>query len=399
MIRYGIATFENEKWLLNDKVGRLVDQLANHFDSVSLVLGSVGKTDKTYFPNERSIYRYSIKSPNVKIITTATADSRVSIFKKMVSAARRIIPYRTYIRSSDFVYITFPGFSSFIAQVICRIYSKPYCLYFGADWQEVAQYMARWKGLSKLLFSLYSWLSIWAEKEAVRGSNFTIVAGRKIASKFKYLITPVFKTVPMIAVTKRDFYYRNDTCKNNHIICLYVGALIPRKGIKYLIEATHNLKNKNYNIFLKLIGPAEHTYLKFLKNRIKKFGIEDNVEIIGNVSELDQLLDYYRKADLFTLASSGEGFPRVIYEAMSQGLPVVTTKIDTISACVRNKKEVLFARAQNALSISEAIEKLITDNKLRQCLIANGYIFARNEIGSNGSHGDQVLRLIKQYVT
>lgn len=257
--------------------------------------------------------------------------------------------------------------------------------------------MANWQGLFRLFFKLYVSLSVWAEKKAVSGSSFTLVTSKSLARKFEELNVPIVQTLPMITLSRNDFYFRRDTCTKSTLICLYVGALIPRKGIEYLIEAIRFVRKRGYAISLRLVGPVDAGYLRSLSKQVSQFKMEKDVEIIGPINDLERLLQHYREADLFALASSGEGFPRVIYEAMSQGLPVVASKIDTISGTLEHEKELLFAIPRDSKSFAENIERLITDGKLRRRLITCGYAFAEERIGGTETPGDQVVRLMKQY--
>jgi len=105
---------------------------------------------------------------------------------------------------------------------------------------------------------------------------------------------------------------------------LYVGRLTYQKGIDTLLESIE-LVNK---------AAASHSNLHFeicgtgpLRNKVQRFAQEtENVAYLGFVSESD-LLHRYRNASAFVMPSRRETFGLVAMEAMSCGLPVITSDI------------------------------------------------------------------------
>jgi len=126
--------------------------------------------------------------------------------------------------------------------------------------------------------------------------------------------------------------------------------------------------------------------------------LEERINLVGQVNDLNRLLDFYRQADIFVLPSRGEGFPRVIYEAMSQGLPVIASDIGTISSTLEDGREALLVDGENSVDLAKAIRKLISNGELRRHLIRNGYTFARAKIGTRDA-SEQLLKLINEYAS
>lgn len=395
LITYCTITRENGRQLLNDKYAHLVDQLAPHFEAIFLI-GATARRDETFYPNGRSIYTCCVQAQNVQIVETAAGHVRTHPLKKFLVWVKRIPPYFSYIKASDFVYIGMPGFSSILAQMLCRFLRRPYCLYFGTDWEELAPFMANWHGSGRFLLAPYVWLSQRAEKAAVRYSCFTIVHGRKLLEKFSDLGVPVVETIPLVSITPGHFSCRNDTCQRGVINCLYVGSLVPRKAVHELLEALPGLLSRNRQVHLRLVGWGERDYVAMLKRRTVELNLEGHVEFTGHVADLNELLQYYRQADIFVFPSQGEGFPRVIYEAMSQGLPVVTTAIGTIEAVLRDQEQALLVSPGYPELLAGAVERIIVDSRLRRRIIRNGYAFARRKLGQ-GEAAAQLLRLIQEY--
>ncbi len=101
-------------------------------------------------------------------------------------------------------------------------------------------------------------------------------------------------------------------------ICLSVGALIPRKQPLSLLEAFIRASFAKPTILLYL---GDGSLRGELEAAARNHG---NVRVLGPVSNV---LDYYRCADLLASASTSEGLPNAVLEAMACGLPVLLSDI------------------------------------------------------------------------
>jgi len=116
---------------------------------------------------------------------------------------------------------------------------------------------------------------------------------------------------------------------SNRIKFLYVGQIIERKGLIYLLNAINLLKEKKYfhDLLFIMIGNGE--LLKKLKEDAEKLQIKDNIIFTGTISE-KELCNFYYFSDFFILPSLSEGLPTTILEAMFFNLPVISTNIPGI---------------------------------------------------------------------
>lgn len=104
-------------------------------------------------------------------------------------------------------------------------------------------------------------------------------------------------------------------------VWLAVGHLIERKGVHITLAALG--KAKDVTLLVAGDGP-EGGALMQLASRLK---INDRVRFIGAIGHRD-LCDYYNAADAMVLASSREGMPNVVLEALACGTPVVATRVE-----------------------------------------------------------------------
>lgn len=112
--------------------------------------------------------------------------------------------------------------------------------------------------------------------------------------------------------------------KKEFLNILYVGYLLELKGIQHIIRALNILVNKNnVDAMLTIIGKGP--YEKELKSLAGKLNVNKNINWKGFVSSLD-LINEYKKADVFVLASISENYGIVVTEALALGTPVIVAK-------------------------------------------------------------------------
>lgn len=104
---------------------------------------------------------------------------------------------------------------------------------------------------------------------------------------------------------------------------LYVGRLSYGKGLFDLLETAKKI-SKDYDIKFYFVGKGELE--KKLKKEVRKENLT-NVKFLGSLKH-EELVEIYKKADLFLFLSYYEGFPTVVLEAMSSGLPVLVSDIE-----------------------------------------------------------------------
>lgn len=151
--------------------------------------------------------------------------------------------------------------------------------------------------------------------------------------------------------------------KNKYII-LYVGQLIKRKGISYLIQSITLLPEYIYkNIVIIIIGDGGYSFE--LIELAKKLGVSDKILFMGTVSERE-LFIYYKISNLFILPSLSEGLPTTILEAMYFGLPVISTNISGIKDYFY--KYAILIPPRNKKALANAMISIILNTNLAENL-------------------------------
>ena len=126
-----------------------------------------------------------------------------------------------------------------------------------------------------------------------------------------------------------------DDQPNDYFKFITVGRLAPWKNIDIIIEALSDYKKANQNFIFYIVGSGpEETKLKKLVNDLD---LENFVTFTGQLQK-DDLNYYLQKSDIYIQASSYEGLPHVILEAMSHNLSIISTPIGGTNEVIQDGK-------------------------------------------------------------
>lgn len=139
---------------------------------------------------------------------------------------------------------------------------------------------------------------------------------------------------------------------------LFVGRLIPEKGAMEIVEALPLLpEGLRARLVIVGTGPDEPR----LRERVKALGLEDRVRFAGQTGR-DDLAVLYRESQIFVLPTYwAEGFPTVLSEAMSFGLPIVTTAQRGAADHLVSDVNAVFVPPMQAESVATAIVAIARD--------------------------------------
>jgi len=156
---------------------------------------------------------------------------------------------------------------------------------------------------------------------------------------------------------------------------LFVGHITRAKGILDVLEAIALLTDKHW--FLNVVGSGEAEPETW--NKAKEM-IEDNelsmqVTMHGRVED-DVLQVLYQQADVFVLPSYWEGYGIVFLEAMSFGLPVISTMAGAISEVVEHESCGLLVEVGDVQALSQALEEVISKPEKRKIWSRNAKVKA-----------------------
>ena len=106
-------------------------------------------------------------------------------------------------------------------------------------------------------------------------------------------------------------------------IALFLSRIQQKKGLINLLQAWAKVDREGW--LLRLAGPDEGGHLREVLRAVRDLGLTERVQYVGSVSG-EEKRRIYREADLFVLPTFSENFGVVVAEALSFGVPVITTK-------------------------------------------------------------------------
>lgn len=137
---------------------------------------------------------------------------------------------------------------------------------------------------------------------------------------------------------------------------LFLSRIHVKKGIELLIDSWKELAASFPDWEVKIVGNGEEEYINELKSKISKSGLEKCIKILPPVFGQAKV-DLYQESALFVLPSYSENFGMVIAEAMSCGVPVITSEFTPWEFLDEEKAGWSIKLNQNTLgsTISEAL--------------------------------------------
>ena len=154
---------------------------------------------------------------------------------------------------------------------------------------------------------------------------------------------------------------------NNNV--LVVASNKPEKNFKGVVEAVKILKQRNCKFHLNWYGIRE-SVLEMHRNILVENGVDD---VMSVYEPSKNIKDAYLSSDIFCLASFWEGFPNVLCEAMSCGLPVVSSDVCDNPYIVKDGKNGYLFNPYLPESIADAIEKMLnlSETERKEMSLAN----------------------------
>ena len=151
-------------------------------------------------------------------------------------------------------------------------------------------------------------------------------------------------------------------------IILACGRLHKFKQFDLLIKAYAKIKDKYPHWNLVILGEGEER--ERLSKQLEKLEASNRISLPGSAGNMSE---WYNRADIFVLSSSVEGFPNVLLEAMSYGLPSISFDCDTGPRDMIEDgfNGILINPEDQENGLIKALEKMIIDTSFRKTIAEN----------------------------
>jgi len=153
---------------------------------------------------------------------------------------------------------------------------------------------------------------------------------------------------------------------DDYKIIATIGRLDEQKGNKYFVDAAASLLKERTNLKFLMVGDGP--LMEDLKKQCEQEGISDDVIFTGfqaNIPLIQSMLD------IQVFPSLWEGTTLTVFEAMSVGVPIVSTDVDGLGEVLDHERNALLVNAANASKLSAAIARVLDQPDLAKTLISN----------------------------
>jgi glycosyltransferase involved in cell wall biosynthesis len=195
-------------------------------------------------------------------------------------------------------------------------------------------------------------------------------------------VAPSISMVKTTTLSEKSFVEKPSNQFSRIVKILYTGRFDWAKGLKELAEAVVLLNNqsKTHQFELHFAGwqlDGKDEIVNWVNDFFSKKGYDGKFFNHGKKSVGDDLNQVYRMSDIYIIPSYHEGFPRTIWEAMAQGLPVIATKVGAIPDYLDNGKNALLIEPKSVEAIVNAVYRLINNEPLKIEITQNAMHLAR----------------------
>ncbi len=215
-------------------------------------------------------------------------------------------------------------------------------------------------------------------REKIAGAEFVIACAGANQRYLQHLVGPEQQGKIKLAYHGVDldtFRAGEPTATAGPATVLAVGRLVPKKGLRYLVEAIAALQSRGFDLRCVIVGEGPERAP--LERLIETLGLRDVVRLAGARSR-EELIEIYQQATVFALPCTvledgdRDGVPNVLLEAMAVGLPVVSCAVAGVPELVESGDNGLLVAERNTIELAAAIELLLNDRGLRSRLGAQG---------------------------
>ncbi len=359
--------------------GRFIDSLASEIDHLILF---AHRSDSRCDPAD-----YQLFQTNIELVLLPEKKSSPSL---LLNHRRFTRMFEAYEKGLDAFLVRGPTtLMPFIAESLKQ---TPMAFLMVGDHLEglKSSKQASWR---KSLIEKF-WQFIYRRIERKLPEVMVIANSEKLVEKYKKKAYRFART-HTTTISEDDLWIKEDTCNGDLIQLLYCGRIAQEKRIDDIIEAVDLLQKEYSSIVLNIVGwdEAEGKYINYLQRLIKGKGLADSVKILGYIPAGAPLMQKYRECDIFVLASYAEGFPRVLWEAMANCLPIVSTNVGSIPDYIGHFIDLV--PPNNPVLLAEAIKKVILDSDYRKKIIKTGFNLVQDVTLEKQTR--QLVSLIEEY--
>jgi glycosyltransferase involved in cell wall biosynthesis len=172
----------------------------------------------------------------------------------------------------------------------------------------------------------------------------------------------------LFSLLDKEVLKTNLGINNTDFIFIFVGRVVSDKGINELVKAFDKICLLEENIKLLLVGPFEDELDPLQKGTKLLINNNDNIISVGYQNDVRP---YFSISNCLVFPSYREGFPNVVMQAGSMGLPSIVSNINGCNEIIQNNINGLVIKIKSVSAIYDAMLEMYTDKQLYNLIKEN----------------------------
>lgn len=168
-----------------------------------------------------------------------------------------------------------------------------------------------------------------------------------------------------------------EACTKKYDFAFFSMSVSKKKGIDSAIEALNIVKKIKPNVTLLVVGHADENISEELQNKIKEYGLENNVIFHDFFPSQLDMFNYVHQARFALLPVKMDYLSGTILQAMEMGMPVITHITDGTPTLNAERETVLLSEIGDVKTMAEQMLRLMDDTNLAQMLAENGLLYTQ----------------------
>jgi glycosyltransferase involved in cell wall biosynthesis len=371
LFHYHIPVYKNDQGELfvPSYLGVFLEGLALTFDQLTIV---------GYELNENSLDSFNFKLVPSNILFESLGKP-TSVHSRIFKLFFEIHRINRLIKDCDVFILRAPTPFSLILPFL-RL-RKKLLFYLVGDYSQ-GLYDAPLKPIRKFFKIVFSLSVEFVQRQIVRNKYYLANSPKLIDVYSEYSLKG--KLIRTTTLTNNDMYIDSKVISKNPKI-LFTGGISHEKGVFNILEACVILQESGVDLSFYLAGMDSTVNglnvkcSQALINQAKGTKMEGKVHYHGLRKVGDDLNSIYRACDIYVIASLSdfEGFPRTIWEAMANGLPVIASKVGGIPFYLKDMENAILISPKSVDEIVYSIKLLLANTELANKIKQEGNKIAR----------------------
>ncbi len=193
---------------------------------------------------------------------------------------------------------------------------------------------------------------------------------------YKLEIIPLGIDISRFRPNANKYILRKKYNINSKNVLLFIGRIVEKKGLIFLIKAMPEimLKNPDTELIICGDGPLKKEYERL----ILKMNLEDSIRFVGYISDENIKIEYLSLSDILIVPSiltkfgDTEGLGVVLLEGLATGTPVIASNIGGIPDIIKDGENGFLTEPENSEDIAKNVGIILSDKILKQEFSNNG---------------------------